>query len=250
MEPWHSAITDTTEGHVRIRGHEITDLMETATFADTVFLLTQSRMPSPAERRMLDAILVAVCDHGAGTPSAAAARLVASGNRQSFEAALAAGILAIGDAHGGAGQACMERIAAGVELCREQSLTPAEAALKMVAEVRETKGRLPGLGHRLHHQDPRTITLFRLADETGLSGDGIPFMKALEAAASAQIRPLPINVDGAIAAVLYDLGFPPPLAKAVFILGRTAGLTAQILEEYTREKPMRIKIPVEYDGPE
>jgi citrate synthase len=56
-------------------------------------------------------------------------------------------------------------------------------------------------------------------------------------------------VDGAIAAVLYDLGFAPPLAKAIFILGRTAGLTAQVMEEYTREKPMRIHIPVEYDGP-
>jgi hypothetical protein len=27
-----------------------------------------------------------------------------------------------------------------------------------------------------------------------------------------------------------------------------AGLTAQVFEEYTREKPMRIRIPVEYDG--
>ncbi len=197
----------------------------------------------------MEAILVAVADHGAGTPSAAAARTVASGNRQSFEAAIAAGILAMGDAHGGAGQACMERIAAGIALCRGEGLT-LQAAAERILDAGVTAGqRLPGLGHRTHTEDPRTVTLFRLAEEDGLAGEGIAFLKALEAAARIRIRPLPINVDGAIAAVLYDLGFAPPLAKGLFILGRTAGLTAQVMEEYTREKPMRIHVPVEYDGP-
>jgi citrate synthase len=34
----------------------------------------------------------------------------------------------------------------------------------------------------------------------------------------------------------------------VFIVGRVAGVSAEVLEEYLREKPMRIKFPVEYDG--
>jgi citrate synthase len=55
-------------------------------------------------------------------------------------------------------------------------------------------------------------------------------------------------VDGALAAVLFDLGFPPLFGKLIFIIGRVAGLTAQVTEEYTREKPMRIRIPVTYDG--
>jgi citrate synthase len=46
---------------------------------------------------VLDAVLVAVADHGPGAPSCAAARLAASGNRQSISAAIAAGVLAIGD---------------------------------------------------------------------------------------------------------------------------------------------------------
>jgi hypothetical protein len=33
-----------------------------------------------------------------------------------------------------------------------------------------------------------------------------------------------------------DLGFPPPLGKLFFIIGRMAGLSAQVLEEYTRER--------------
>ena len=38
------------------------------------------------------------------------------------------------------------------------------------------------------------------------------------------------------------------VGKLIFIIGRVAGLSAEVLEEYTREKPMRIKIPVTYDG--
>jgi citrate synthase len=59
---------------------------------------------------------------------------------------------------------------------------------------------------------------------------------------------MPINIDGALAALLYDLGFPPEAGKLLFIVARVAGLTAEVAEEYAREKPMRIKIPVEYDG--
>ncbi len=48
--------------------------------------------------------------------------------------------------------------------------------------------------------------------------------------------------------VLHDLGFPPRRGKFIFIIGRVAGSTAEVAEEYAREKPMRIRIPVEYDG--
>ena len=59
----------------------------------------------------------------------------------------------------------------------------------------------------------------------------------------------PINIDGLLAAVLYDLGFPPIAGRLMFIVGRVAGLSAQVQEELTRESPMRIRIPVIYDGP-
>jgi citrate synthase len=85
--------------------------------------------------------------------------------------------------------------------------------------------------------------------ETRLAGRGIDFIVALQESAARSIKPLPINVDGAIAAILYDLGFPPVMGKLMFIIGRVAGLSAELVEEYTRERPMRIKIPVVYDGP-
>ena len=93
MEPWRTAIATSDATNIWIRGHEIAALMRGATFTDIVVLLHLGRMATPAERRLLDAILIGVADHGAGAPSCAAARLAASGNRQSPAAAIAAGCL-------------------------------------------------------------------------------------------------------------------------------------------------------------
>jgi citrate synthase len=248
MDAWRTAIATSDETHIWIRGYDVTALMTRAGFTETIFLLHQGRLPNTGERRLLDAILVAVADHGAGAPSCAAARLAASGNRQSLSAAVAAGILAIGDEHGGAGSACMEMIGAGAELATNGATSMEEAARRIAEEARAQKKRLPGLGHRVHTQDPRTGVLFAMARESGLAGKGMAFMEALEQRVRETIKPLPINIDGALAAVLYDLGFPPAFGKLVFIIGRVAGLTAEVAEEYAREKAMRIHIPVTYDG--
>jgi citrate synthase len=48
--------------------------------------------------------------------------------------------------------------------------------------------------------------------------------------------------------VLHDMGFTPAFGRFVFLIGRVAGLTAEVAEELTRERPMRIRVPVEYDG--
>lgn len=236
------------DGSIRARGYNITDLMRQASFTDVIFLLHQGRLPEARERKLLDAVLVAVADHGAGAPSCATARLVASGNRQSLSAAVAAGILAVGDEHGGAGSLCMEMISAGLDRARAESLTTEAVAELTVKEARAAGKRLPGLGHRVHSTDPRTGILFDMAREQGVAGDGVSFIEALQAAVSVAVKPMPINVDGALAAVFHDLGFQPRAGKLLFLVGRVAGLTAEVDEEYAREKPMRIRIPVEYDG--
>jgi citrate synthase len=250
MTPWRTAIIDADETHIRVRGYDVTDLMRHAGFVDTVFLLHRGRLPTAGEKRVLDAVLVAVADHGPGAPSCAAARLAASGNRQSISAAIAAGVLAIGDEHGGAGEACMALIAASLTgVTAGDTTTDAEAAAtRAFAQARDARTRVPGLGHRVHTVDPRVSVLFGLAAEAGIGGAGIRFVRALEAAATAAGKPLPINIDGALAAVLHDMGFPPSAGKFIFIIGRVAGLTAEVAEEHAREKAMRIRIPVEYDG--
>ena len=247
MEPWRTAIAHSDSTGIWIRGYDVTALMQRP-FTDTVFLLHRGRLPNAGERQLLDAVLVGVADHGAGAPSCAAARLAASGNRQSLSAAIAAGILAIGDDHGGAGEGCMVLIREGVEQVRRDGITIEDAAMRAVERAVQSKSRLPGLGHRVHSTDPRVQVLFDLARRHGVAGDGIAFVTALERAAAERIKRLPLNIDGALAAILHDLGFDPPAGKLIFIVGRVAGLTAEVAEEHLRERPMRIRIPVQYDG--
>src|SRR5688572_27888172 len=173
MEPWKTAISDSNATHIWIRGHDIASLMASASYTDVFYLLHHGRLPTAAERALLDAMLIAAADHGPGSPSAAAARLAASGNRQAPEAALSAGILAIGDVHGGAGPACMELIAAGVARARDGKTSLEGAADQTVMDSIERKVRLPGLGHRAHAVDPRTAVLFGLARKHGIAGDGV-----------------------------------------------------------------------------
>jgi citrate synthase len=249
VDAWKTGITTSDDANIWIYGRSVPTLMREATFTDTVFLLHRGRLPLANERRLFDAMLIAVADHGPGSPSAAASRIVATGNRAAPEAAVAAGLLAVGDMHAGAGLACFNLIATAIERADRERRSLAEVAGLVASETKAAGNRLPGLGHRTHSQDPRTIVLLQMARELDVAERGVAFIIALEASVREVIKPLPVNIDGAIAAVLYDLGFSAVMAKFLFMIGRVAGLTAQVNEEYTRERPMRIRIPVIYDGP-
>ena len=142
----------------------------------------------------------------------------------------------------------MEMIAKGVARAAAESISLDQAATAIATEARAKGKRLAGFGHRVHKTDPRTAILFDLARSGGVAGNGVAFIEAMERAIATVVKPLPINIDGALAAVLHDMGFAPAFGRLVFIIGRVAGLTAEVAEELQREKPMRIKVPVEYDG--
>jgi citrate synthase len=93
-----------------------------------------------------------------------------------------------------------------------------------------------------------------LASEAGLTGGAathIGAARAVERAFAAIGKPLPINVDGAIGAILADLELDLRVFNGIFMIARTPGLVAHVTEEQTREKPMRRIDPVNhaYDGP-
>ena len=148
MEPWKTAISNSDEKSIWIRGQEISGLMAGSSFTDVIFLLHHGRAPSIDERRLLDAILIGVADHGPGSPSAAASRLVASANRQAPEAAVAAGVLAIGDMHAGAGpHACTDRVGSSFAV---PEFVTSDAAARFVDETRKRKNDC-----RLRHEFTR-----------------------------------------------------------------------------------------------
>lgn len=244
---WRTALTDTSEGRIRIRGIDVTRMIEEMTFSQGVFLLLKGEEATEAEARMMQAILVSSLDHGLTPPSVLSTRTVLSGGNP-LNAAVAAGVLTIGDAHGGA----IEQCARILQEAQPAGKDTQELALEVVETVRREKKRMPGYGHRLHKEDPRTVALFRVAGEVGFDGPYLALARAIEIELEKSTgRHLCINVDGAIAAVISEMGFDWRLGKGFFIISRTPGLVAHAHEEWTREAPMRKMSPPDpvYDGP-
>jgi citrate synthase len=248
---WKTAITEIAPNRVSVRGYSLDGLIGRVGYASVVHLLLRGELPSPAAAAVIDAILVSSVDHGASPPSTLAARTVAS-TGASLSASVAAGILSINQHHGGAIEGCMELLADGIAKLGDSNGAAASVAASIVQAQRDAGARLPGFGHRLHTRDPRSTRLLDLAQTQGTAGRATALARALAEELSASTgRPMPLNVDGAIAALLLDLGFEPKTGNAFFMMARLPGLVAHILEERTREKPMRVIAPTgqAYDGP-
>ena len=249
-ETWKTAITKVEPNKLLLRGYRIDELMGNITFAQAVFLAIKGELPSEKEARMIDAMLVSSIDHGVTPPSCLSARTIASAGSP-LNAALAGGILAISKHHGGAIEDSMKVIQEAVRRKRKMNKTEEEMAHIILTEYKEKNKRLPGFGHRIHTKDPRTIKLFQIASDLGIAGEYVGMAKALEdTMEQSSGKRLPINVDGAIGALLCEMQFPSELANAFFILARIPGLVAHVYEEQTRMKPMRFINPKdhEYDG--
>ncbi len=250
-EKWKTAITKIEPNKILIKGYPVEQLMGRVPFAHVVFLLLKGELPSREQGILMDAMLVSSVDHGVTPPSALAARIVASGGA-SLTTAMAAGISAINRYHGGAIEGCMRVLLEAVERQKAGGKAVATVAGEMVDEYRAAKKRIPGYGHRVHTEDPRSVRLFALADELGIAGDYVEMAHALRDAMKERIdRDLPMNVDGAIATMLCEMDFPLEMSNGIFAISRSAGLVAQVYEEQTRMRPMRRIDPSahEYDGP-
>ena len=247
---WATAITKIEPNKVMVRGHDIADLMGRVSFGAAVYLILKGELPDERVGRLMDSILVASIDHGATPPSALAARTVAS-TGASLSAAVAAGIMSINKHHGGAIEDCARQLAGVVARAGRDQVSLEDAAKAELLDMKARGARMAGFGHRIHTMDPRTKRLFELADEAKASGKHVAAARAMEKAFADTGKPLPINVDGAIGAILADLGLDPRVFNGIFMIARTPGLVAHVVEEQTREKPMRRIDPVNhaYDGP-
>ena len=247
---WHSGITRIQPNKVAVRGYDIAELMGRISFGAAVYLILTGELPSLAVARLMDAILVSSIDHGATPPSALSARTVAS-TGATLSASVAAGVMSINRHHGGAIEDCARQLKAIADRAASDSISLEEAATGTLRTMSETGERMSGFGHRVHTKDPRTARLFELAREAGVDGAYMQAARAVEKAFADAKKSLPINVDGAIGAILADLGMNPATFNGIFMIARTPGLIAHVIEEQTRERPMRRIDPVNhgYDGP-
>ena len=251
---WSTALTHIEPNRILVRGYPLDEMMGRVSFGEAVYLLLTGELPSPSIGRLLDAMLVSFIDHGATPPSTMAARNAAT-TGATLRDCVSAGLLGFGRHYGGDVERCRQMLEDGLAVART-GRSMADAAMEIAARLVAADDIPPaGFGHRYHTIDPRATRLLQIAHELEVDHQHTPFIRALEHALSVHPslvgRSLPINVDGAIAAVSGDIGLPPEVADGLLLISRLPGLAAHALEEQTRESPMRVIDPTSatYDGP-
>ncbi|HEX9368240.1 MAG TPA: citryl-CoA lyase [Vicinamibacterales bacterium] len=249
-DQWKTALTCIEPNKILMRGYPLDEIMGRLTFGESIYLLLMGEAPSPAIGSLMEAILVSFIDHGATPPSTLAARNTATTGAP-LRACVAAGVLGFGRHHGGDIESCMQFLDAGLELVR-RGTSYRDAAAGIVDRCLKAGEPIPGFGHRFHTRDPRAARLFQMALELEVEGGHVQMIRAVELVVSAlpEGQALPVNIDGAIAAVCGDIGIPMEIANALFIISRVPGIAAQAQEERQREHPMRQIDPKDhvYDG--
>jgi citrate synthase len=221
-----TAISTSNEATIVVRGRDLAgDLIGRIGFTDHFWLLLAGTLPTPAQRRVLDATLVAIAEHGL-VPSVQVGRMTLAAAPEALQGAVAAGILGCGSVVLGSSEAAgvffaeiAQKIAAGE--------TAEQAAKEVILAYRAARRSIPGYGHPLHKGfDPRAQRLFEVAKEVDAVGKHIGIARLVESLLPGLVgKTLALNVSGAIPAVLLDVGYP---------LAALKGLIAHLLEEQLR----------------
>ena len=233
---WRTKIIQMEPGKIEFRGRSIEELIESQSFTEMIWLMVMGLSPSKAQARLLDAALVASVDHGPQAPSIAASRMAMTCG-VGINNAIASGVNMLGDVHGGAGEQAL-KLFQSIQL--QSQLIPLEQAIETELSQLAHQGVtfVPGFGHRFHKpEDPRAQPLMDMlrtcaAQDTAIDAQFSEIAEGLQDAIERiKGQRIAMNIDGATAAIYGALGVPPALARGLFCLSRSVGLTAHAYEQ-------------------
>lgn len=229
---WESSITDIGYHKINIRGYPLTDIIQKLSFAEVVYLTIRGELPSRSQRRVMDAVLCSIVDHGLYAPTSLAARTIASATPDSVMPGVAGALLTVG-AVTVSPQDTAEVIAQILTLMDDEGCDRLEAADKIAQTYVTEKRRFPGLGHPLHPTgDPRAEALKDVTVQNGMWGEKGKIYEAAAGRFNAIIgKSLPINIDGMLGCVLSELNFDPKEMAGVAAISFMPGIIAHAVEE-------------------
>ena len=236
QEHHSSAISTSNEDTILVRGRDLArELVGSISFTEHFWLLLTGALPSAAQRRVLDATLVAIAEHGL-VPSVQASRMTLAAAPEALQGAVAAGILG----------------------CGSVVLGSAEAAGRFFAEIAAQIGAGAAAGGRRHAggarrtarpSAPFPATVTRCTRAPIRAPSGCSRWRAKPASPGATSRS-PRRSSGCCrssSAGRWRSMSPAPsrrccsmpaipllALKGVPLLARTAGLVAHLLEEQQR----------------
>lgn len=250
-----TAIATSDAETITVRGHDLCgELIGRIGFTDYLWLLVTGARPSPLQRAATDACLVAIAEHGL-VPSVQAARMTLAAAPESWQGAMSAGLLGMGSVVAGSSEVAGRYIVEVLEASQATGATLESAARESLVTLKAARAKVPGLGHPQHSAgDPRANELLKFADDNGVSGDAVACLRMLgRLAPEIMKRPLPVNVSGAIPALMLDAGWPIGAMKGIPLIARAAGLVAHLFEESQRSIGFilshKADLAIAYDGP-
>ncbi len=190
-----------------------------------IAMLWTKRLISDQEAELIKRIIMLSADHGPCVSGALATILAACADIPMAQA-VASGITMIGPRFGGA----VTDAGRWFKFAVESNMNVEE----FLAYMKTNVGPVPGIGHRvksIHNPDKRVKELVGFARSLGRSLPHLEFALEVEKITTTKKENLILNVDGTIAVILLDLGFPVESLNGFFILARTIGLIGHWIDQ-------------------
>jgi citrate synthase len=197
--------------------------------------------PSPGHVKAMDVSLILYAEHEFNA-STFTARVIAS-TLSDLHSSLVGAIGALkGPLHGGANEKVMDVL---------REVGKKENAESWVRAALARKEKVMGFGHRVYKDgDPRAVYLKelcgQLARETG--NEDLEAMADVIERVIWEEKKLPPNLDWPSARLYHYMGLPIELYTPLFVLSRTAGWAAHVIEQHDNNRLIRPR--ARYTGPQ
>lgn len=222
------------------KGEPIPKIDKTLTYAGRFLQLVTGVRPDTFEEKVINASFILYAEHEFNA-STFCARITGS-TLSDIYSAITSGICALkGPLHGGANEAAMETIL--------KFLNPQDAE-RGIIDMLNKKEKIMGFGHRVYKRnDGRSDIMKKYAKELSVKKGNTKYFEIAETIERVvtERKGLFPNADFYSAVVYYMLGIPIPLYTPIFVLSRTSGWSAHVIEQLSDNRLIRPRAL--YQGP-
>ncbi len=222
------------------RNQEVPKVSKKLSFGGRFLQLVTNKEPDPFEEKIINASLILYAEHELNA-STFCARVTAS-TLSDIYSAITSGIGTLkGPLHGGANEAAMEMIL---------KFSSPDDAERGITDILNRKEKIMGFGHRVYKKkDGRSDVMkkysLQLAEKRGQK-KLFDIAEKIENTVKEKKGLFP-NADFYSAVAYYLLNIPIPLYTPIFVLSRTAGWSAHIIEQLSDNRLIRPRAI--YEGP-